>query len=611
MTLSVNITNNGRRSASIARVIAIVAVCSAGSTAAPYEFEPGNDVPESIGYGPGQELTEEVLRQPPGPDGAAKVIYQKVTGSIAGVVGSVTETPSGSGPTITVSGTPYDSYNVAVKITKGGALGTAVCKVALDAIGGPTRAATYGDEIPIAVRVPAAFLSAIDLTGITLADLNGLTLIATSDIGGPITVTFTTPSSIEDIATQITTQSAVSTDEFAARIVSGKYLQVYSLTDGAASTLSFGAGTANTILGLTASVTYSGADSTYAIPNTGLTITFPHSSDYVVDTVYTFTATQPRFSVSAMNTALSTLKAWASTNGVALEHVFVMVDPADGTEARAFADAIGLRRAEFYAAPYRRFANFYMGAPLHTASATQSTNEANIATTDADVKAAFGPLNHIDPYLSIMAGDCYMAGRFGKLRRSLMAWIALFQARERDTADPGNRSLPGFSSISLLGPDGVTLARNEITATHKMQAARFTAAKREGGVDFIVRGVTRADPAQTPQFKHMGVVNLALRTARIMTPFAQRYENTDPFLTAAGRIRDDEADAIEKGGTAELQEQLVQREHASDAVLTVDRSENIGSTENLTLAAQVQNKGQILNVSLTVGVSDTFEVSGA
>ncbi|WP_196300124.1 hypothetical protein, partial [Streptococcus pneumoniae] len=77
-------------------------------------------------------------------------------------------------------------------------------------------------------------------------DLNTLTLIATSDVGGPITVTFTTPSSVADIATQITDQSAAGADEFAAQIVSGKYLQVYSKTNGATSTLSFGAGTANT-----------------------------------------------------------------------------------------------------------------------------------------------------------------------------------------------------------------------------------------------------------------------------------------------------------------------------------------------------------------------------
>jgi hypothetical protein len=611
MTLSVTITNNERPFAAIARTIAIVAVSSAGSIGAPYEFEPGGDIPGGVGYGPGQELGEEILRQPAGPDGNAKVIFQKITAGTAGVVGAVTETPSGTGPLITVTGTPNDSYNASVKVTKGGALGTAVVKVALDAINATssTSAATYSDEIPVPTRLPALFTSLIDLTGIVLADLNTLTLIATSDIGGPITVTFTTPASVADIATQITDQSAAGTDEFAARIVSGKYLQVYSLTDGSASTLSFGAGTANTILGLTASVTYTGSDSTYVIPNTGLTVTFPHTSDFVVDTIYTFACTQPRFSASALAIASETLRAWAVTNGVAIEHTFVLVDPADGAESRTFADTIGTARALWHAAPSRRYSNFYMGSSLHTASATQSTNETNIATNDAAIKAAFGPLSHVDPYITVASGDCYFLGRFGKLRRSNVFWLALFEARERDSADPGNRQLPGFGAVSLLAPDGITLARNETTATQKMQAARFTAAKREGGVDYIVRGVTRADPALTPKFKHLGVINMVLRAARVMVPFAQRYENTDPFLAANGTLLAQEADAIEKGGTAELQEQLVQREHASNAALTVNRTENIATTENLTLTAQVQTKAQILNVSLTVGAAGTFTVS--
>lgn len=599
MTLSVSIVNNERPFAAIARIIAIVSVCSGGAITDPYEFTPGSDVAGTVGYGPGTELAEEILRQPPSPDGAAKVIYQKVTGGVAGTIGSVTETPVGTGPTITVAGTPYDTYSAAVKVVKAGALGTAVVRVALDG-------ATYGDDISVPTMLPAAFTSAIDLTGITLADLNTLTLIATSDIGGPITCTFTTPSSVQDIADQITAAAAAGTDEFAAEIVSGKYLRVYSLTDGSASTLSFGAGTANTILGLTASVTYSGSNATYAIPNTGLTLTFP-TGTYVIDTVYTFSTVQPRFSTSALSTALATLKSWATTNGVDLEHVFVLVDPVDGAEARQFADAIGTARADFYAATYRRFANFYMGGPLHTASATQSTNEANIATTDAATKAAF--VGHVDPYLTVAAGDCYFAGRFGKLRRSLVFWLALFEARERDSADPGNRSLPGFSAVSLRDAALTTLARNEITATHKMQSSRFTAAKREGGNDYIVRGVSRADPALTPKFKHVGVINAALRAARVMTPYAVKYENTDPFLDPAGKVLAAEADAIESGGTAELKAQLVERAHASNARLTVNRDEVIASTENLTLRAEVQSKGQILNVALTVGVSGTFTVS--
>lgn len=600
MSLTVEIVNEERPFVSSQKIVAIVSVSSGGSIATPTEHDPGGDVAGTIGYGPGTDLAEEILRQSSGGGTPTKVIHQKITGGVAGLCSSVTETPSGTGPLITVAGAPYDKYSASLWIVKAGALGTARARLALDG-------ATYGDEFPIPVKLRGSFTSAIDLTGIVLADLNTLTLIATSDIGGPITVTFTTPSDITDIATQITTQAASGTDEFAARIVSEKYLQIYSLTDGSTSTLSFGAGTANTILGLTGSVTYTGSDSTYAIPNTGMTVTFPSTSDYVVNTYYTWTTTQPRFSVAASTTAMDTLRDWALVNGVSIAHTFLLVDPVDGAETLQFATALSARRAEWYASPYFRLCNFYMGASLHTASATKATNDTNITSNDAAIMAAM--VSHVDPFVTVCVGDCYQTSGFGALRRSVLHWLALFESRERDSADPGAGDLPGFSCISMKDAALTTLARNELTATHKMRSARFTVARREGADERISRGVTRANPALTPKFKHLGVVNAGLRAARAILPIAKLNENTDPLVAPSGKIRAEIGDAIEAAGNAELADKVVSPGHASAARLTVDRDEVISTTENLTLTAEVQCNAQIISVALTVGVSGQFTVS--
>lgn len=596
MTLSVTISDKSPLTVSSQKIVAVLSVCSGGSIAAPVELEPGADVGGTIGYGPGTTLDQEILRQAGQSATPTKVIHQKITGGVAGVVSAVTETPSGSGPTVAISGAPYDTYDALIKFTVGGALGTAVFRVSLD--GG-----TYGDEIPTVPELPGSFTSAVDLTTLVLADLNTLTVIGTSDLGGPITTTFTTPSSVQDIADQITAAFAAGADEAAARIISGKYLQIYSLTNGSASTLSFGAGTANTLLGLTASVTYTGSASTYVIPNTGMTATFPASSDWVLNTVYSFTTTQPRYSVAAATTALATLRDWALDNGVDLAHVFLCVDPVDGAETRSFADLLSTTRSAWAGTPYFKYPNFYMGASLHTASATKATNDTNIGTSDADVIAAMN--SHVDPYVTVCGGDHYFYTDFGLLRRSNLHWLALFETRERDSADPGNGSLSGFTAIAMTAVNG-TLARNELTATHKLRTARFVAAKKEGADIRLVRGVTRANPATTPKLKHLGVVNAGLRAVRTLLPLAKQNENTDPLLKANGTIRDEIADGIDQAGNDLLRVALLEPGHASAAAVTVDRAEVISTTEHLTINASVQANGQVLDVSLAVGIVATL-----
>ncbi len=49
MSLTVSIENRERPFSTVARVIALLCVCSAGAITEPYEFEPGQDIAEAIG----------------------------------------------------------------------------------------------------------------------------------------------------------------------------------------------------------------------------------------------------------------------------------------------------------------------------------------------------------------------------------------------------------------------------------------------------------------------------------------------------------------------------------------------------------------------------------
>jgi hypothetical protein len=591
--LTVDIRNEPRPIVDLTKTLALLGVCSGGSIESPVELTSGTDIDSTIGYGPGTTLIKTIHAIAP----QVKVVWQKITSGTAGVIGTVTETPSGTGPLITITGAPYDSYKFAVKVTKGGVVGTAVVKVSTDG-------STYGDDIPVPVELPASILGTVDLTSIVLADLNTLTHIGTSDIGGPITTTFTTPSSIQDIADQINTAYGAGADEAVAEIVAGRFLRLSSLTVGAASTFALGAGTAHTLLGLSGGP-FAGVESAYTIPNTGAVVTFPATSAYVLNTVYTASTTQPRFSVAAATAAFDTLRAWAKiTDGIpqTLGLVALLLDAVDGADTRQHANALSSRSDEFFA-DYL-FPDMVMGSSLHVPSATLNTNNSNITAGDAAVKLAMQ--GHVDPMVEVDHGDCYFTTAYGSLRRSTEFWRILHWAKYRISSDPGNRSQEGFSQVDTRGPDLLTFARNEDIATHKMRAAGFTVAEREGGKSYITRGVTRANGAITPDFKHSGVVNAALLAARQLTPYARLNINTDPYLTPAGRILPHIADAIEFGGNEIIMTALVNEEHISRGSITVDRAEIISTTNRMTLRAVLQAKGQIIFVTLSIGIVGTI-----
>jgi hypothetical protein len=89
-------------------------------------------------------------------------IFVPVTPDTAGAIGSVTETPAGTGPTLIVSASvPLDSYSLAVKIVVGGAVGTATFKVALDGV-------NYGPEILTPTGGAGVGLYTVPGTGIVL-----------------------------------------------------------------------------------------------------------------------------------------------------------------------------------------------------------------------------------------------------------------------------------------------------------------------------------------------------------------------------------------------------------------------------------------------------------
>lgn len=115
-------------------------VSSLGTPATLYSFSRPSDVIATLGYGPLPEALCHHLQIAGGP-----VLAMPITAGTAGT--STVPVNSGGGPAVTLTGAPVDRFDGIVKITLGGAVGTATFQYSLD--GGDTwsqvitTAATY------------------------------------------------------------------------------------------------------------------------------------------------------------------------------------------------------------------------------------------------------------------------------------------------------------------------------------------------------------------------------------------------------------------------------------------------------------------------------------
>lgn len=484
-----------------------------------------------------------------------------------------------------------------------------------------------------AIIGPATIMGTVDLTSFTWTSLGTQTLNLTTGDGTLIPVTFATPANgaaamttmntalgvhgaaslvtiggtlvlrVTDALTNATSTLTVraGTANAAlglvagpvtyrgaqASIVQGKYLLITDGTTGQASTLTIGAGTANTILGLTAGAT-TGAASTYVIPFTGITITFPVGT-YVLSEIYSWSSTEPRFTPNDLATAITVLQ----QSGVYFRDIVLLNSPIDGADTRAFAAQAAVSLTTLRGALPRVFSMLLMNSSIGLPSA--------IAANDADVKAAMQ--GQTDSYVCVAHGDCYMQGTAtsGSFRRPLVFSLGIREASYPISSDPGNREQPSLEETAMVAPDLTTLARNEDICTVAMQASGFTVARNELGFGYFCQGLTRSS---SPKFLYLPIMRTAVEAARILYINAKRYENASRFANPDGTIRESDAVAIETFINETVLESL--DNDISGSQTTVDRTGVVTITNTLGINVDIQPKAYFYKVKVNLGLVDIF-----
>lgn len=594
---------------SAANIFAIAGICSKGLTTQSYTFDPGAsdaEIAAALGDGKLVEAVATTLRI-----GRRRVVAFPMASSVDGTISSVTEVrPSNAlalltdlTPTaIAATGAvlepgPYDSLNVCLLITETGANGVAKMRYSLDhQIKDGELVGTFSGDITVPAAKKAEIVGTIDLSTITLSSLNTLTVIVTSDTGGPSTCTITTPTNVADLISQLNTAWS---GEATAELVGANKLRILSVTAGSAGSLTLGSGTANSALGLTNGATAAGSAATYDIPNTGIRITAA-SGNFTADDYYTFTTNGPKIAAGDIAGLFTRVHAKIA-EGEAIGAVWIVQDDADPIDARTMLDAFSTQLTA------SRAAKFYLWGLY----------QLPVAAVDTEIVTYVGTF--VDPYLAVSAGDFRARGGLltGARFRRPASWVGAWKAaRDRFSSDLGNHS-----DRALTTAFGVTeIGRDERTATTKL--ATFRTGQTGDGGGFLVldtpsnsvgeayfyRGRTMAQAGSV--LGDLGSTRLLLVAARQIQRDLDRQQNTDPPVRANGTLVDVDSirDQLDAPTRALLfDDPTADQPHASafsvsDPVYTL-------ATKTLSTTFEIQRNAQVKAVSAKLGVVDVLSVS--
>jgi hypothetical protein len=342
-----------------------------------------------------------------------------------------------------------------------------------------------------------------------------------------------------------------------------------------------GRGTAAFVYSLDGSDTYSPeiavpSSGTYAIPGTGLTLTFTDGASgtsFEVGDVYTFTTTAPAYSLADLNAAIDALFAQAQ-----LRYQFVHVV---GAATPTVAAAVDARMGE--AAQAHR----YTWAMLEA----QDLDDNSLRTA----WAGFASVR-----VGVGAGYAEVASPLtGRIHRRPITWLWA----GRRAARPAQEDVGRVASGPLVGV--VRLHRDEYV-TPGLDAARFTTARTYPAYAgyFLTQGRIMAPPGSDFELdQYRSVMDLACTVAyQAGLRFVNESIQVDP---ATGNIADRDAKKVEAYIRGMLATALKGKVSEMDGVpavrVTVDRTENILSSRRLPVEIAVVPLGYAKYISVTIG----------
>ena len=340
---------------------------------------------------------------------------------------------------------------------------------------------------------------------------------------------------------------------------------------------------------------------TVALPDTGITLNIA-AGTAAADNVWTATCTAPTHSNTQITDGIDLVIAAGTDFG------WGWVTAANGgasdaarMSALAATFAAVSARIDLLEAAYK-----YVGFTLEAPSPFDPTTSAGLTTWRSAFASAVAALAH--KRMMIAAGYCRRAADmtiagFGIPRRPIWTVAERLSSMSISTHLGEVKSGPSRSVVSLEHDEEATGGLDSLRLT-----TMRTIAGRQGF--YVTRGnqfaTVGSDYSATPRLR---VINTASKTLRNAALF---YLNSKIIVdSATGRIREDEAMAIDSDLSSQLDAVLVQPQHASSVAARVSRTDAILSTSTLNVEGAVQPVGYGEQIPISLGFTKTTAAAAA
>jgi len=314
---------------------------------------------------------------------------------------------------------------------------------------------------------------------------------------------------------------------------------------------------------------------TYALPDTGLTLTFP-AGTYVAEETYSCSCTAPLYDATTLAAALDALLA----SPLEWRFVAIVGQAASGAASATLAGTLSTKMAS--AATNYRYARAMM----------QAADD-----TDANLITAFSAFD--DGRVTVVAGHAEIGssitGRPEK--RGALTAVGARAAKapvHEDLGRVASGSLPGVSS----------LYRDE-RVKQALDSQRFTTLRSFVGMNgyYITAGRTMASKTSDFQLQQNGfVIDKACRTLRnALLPYLNDSVRVNK---TTGYILEEDAQAIEQDVQGQLEASIIAPGNASSVEAKVKRDENILSSQTLRVTVSVVPLGYARAISAEIGLKN-------
>lgn len=581
VTLNVIDGNLSIQPASTQNVVLYMGVCTKGTPNTLYTFSDSQAMVSALGLGKLVEMGSYALGVSGGP-----AQFMPLEPSARGGAGTVTQL--GVGPTVTVTLAPHVS--VLITCVTGGTLGTATFTFSLNGGTASAPVTSAAGWSSTGYRVPGTYCTVVFTSGTYVGTGGPADTYLISVLGAVTHPTGAGPTVPTFIASPVDDYRVLLTCTAAGALGTGQFTYSLDSTDASTSSTIVTAG--------------SGA---YAIPNTGVVVTFGGSLASALATTWSFKTASPTYGSSNVSDAFSALGTTYLASGF-----YSMVDLIDGnaTSSAWATQAASLQTQMttlFTAGIYGRVFN---QCPQVGSISPDGSGGITVDSADTDAVVAGNAASVEAARVAACAGDCDLVSPFtGLLFRRSIAWPSVARAASVEASQ-------NIGFVGLGGLPGVAALYRDEAATPLLDAARFITLRTFPGAVlqgtglpgfFCTDGHTMAlTTSDYSRLTNARVVDQACVIAKAATlPLVQSKIPTTTRAGLPGVITEKKAQQIEAIVNAKERQGLVDVEpqNAVAVAVAVNRTNNVLATSNLILSVAVQPFGYARTITVNIGMT--------